>query len=140
MVKFTKTFTFLDEKKSYIPYMVKINYWVIHQSRLRHTFLHQKNTIFDCLPSFMRFFLPIVPILSQKLSPSILEFGVFGDLGRGDAIFQQFSIILLLFLVNRPNDTSCISTNDSLISVVTSKLLRFLYCQKRRYTPPPNGV
>lgn len=40
------------------------------------------------LPSFMRFFLPIVPSLSQKLSPSFLEIGVFGDFGRGDAIFS----------------------------------------------------
>jgi hypothetical protein len=43
------------------------------------------------LPSFIRFLRPNVPILSQKLSSFSLLFGVLGDLGRGDAIFQENS-------------------------------------------------
>lgn len=82
-----------------IPYKVK-NRSLSHQSRLEHQ-LSYKSICSICLPSFIRFFLPIVPILSQKLSPSFLETGVFGDFGRGDAIFLSLfskKNSLLLFL------------------------------------------
>lgn len=44
------------------------------------------------IPSLIRFFLPNVPILSQKLSFSFFaEFGVRGDFGRGEeAIFLVY--------------------------------------------------
>lgn len=72
-----------------------------HQSAYKthaHTSILNGIFVLSRLPSFMRFFLPIVPSLSQKLSPSFLEIGVFGDFGRGDAIFSQIQQIPLVIV------------------------------------------
>lgn len=71
----------------------------LHRTKKKN-YVHFKNWF---IPSLIRFFLPNVPSLSQKLSSDLPLTGVFGDFGRCDAIFFPFCneinlmIVLLLF-------------------------------------------
>lgn len=60
-----------------------------------------KNRSIIYKPSFMRFFLPSVPILSQKVSSLSSFFGVTGlpegDFGCGDAMTDIVGELLALF-------------------------------------------